>query len=96
MDTVIPELQYKSDHYVTRLQTHDVLLRGDHVTLHPMTEEDWAILLKWNNDPEVMTYADHDDFRPSPLSEVHSIYRWISTHAHCFIIEVEERPIGEC
>ena len=93
---VIPELQYRSDHPVARLQTHDVLLRGDHVTLRPMTEDDWAILLRWNNDPEVMKYADHDDFSPSPLDEVQAIYRWISTHAHCFIIEAEGRPIGEC
>ena len=33
---------------------------------------------------------------PCTLGEVQSIYRWISTHAHCFIIEVEGRPIGEC
>ena len=96
MNTVIPELEYKSDHHVARLQTHDVYLYGDHVTLRPMTEEDWDLLYRWNNDPGVMTYADHDDFRPSTLGEVHSIYRWISTHAHCFIIEVGGRPIGEC
>ena len=96
MNTVIPELQYKRDHHVARLQTHEVYLHGDHVTLRPMTEEDWGSLLKWNNDPEVMKYADHDDFRPSPLGEVQAIYRWISTHAHCFIIEAGGCPIGEC
>ena len=61
-----------------------------------MTEDDWAFLLKCNNDPEVMKYADHDDFKPSTLSEIQATYRWISTHAHCFIIEVEGYPIGEC
>ena len=96
MNTVIPELQYRSDHHVTQLQTHDVCLHGDRVTLRPMTEDDWAILLGWNNDPEVMKYADHDEFEPTTLGDVQSIYRWISTHAHCFIIEVEGRPIGEC
>ena len=96
MNTVIPELEYKSNHHVARLQTYDVYLHGDHVTLRPMTEEDWDSLLKWNNDPEVMKYADHDDFKPITLGEVQTIYRWISTHAHCFIIEVVGRPIGEC
>ena len=96
MNTVIPELQYHRDHRVSRLQTHDVSLRGDRVTLRPMTEDDWATLLRWTNDPEVMKYADHDDFSPCTLDEVQSIYRWISTHAHCFIIEAEGRPIGEC
>ena len=70
MNTVIPELQYKRNHHVDRLQTHEVYLRGDHVTLRPMTEEDWDLLHRWNNDPEVMKYADHDEFRPSTLGEV--------------------------
>ena len=96
MNTVIPELQYRSDHRVARLQVHDVHLQGNRVTLRPMTEDDWATLLKWNNDPEVMKYADHDEFEPTTLGDVQSIYRWISTHAHCFMIEVEGRPIGEC
>ena len=96
MNAVIPELEYKSDHHVARLQTHDVYLRSDQVTLRPMTEDDWGLLYRWNNAPEVMEYADHDDFKPSMLDEVKAIYRWISTHAHCFIIDVERRPIGEC
>ena len=96
VNAVMPELEYKSHPPVARLQTHDVYLRGDHVTLRPMTEDDWGFLLKWNNDPEVMEYADHDGFKPSTLGEVQGIYRWISTHAHCFIIEVEGYPFGEC
>ena len=96
MSVVIPDLQYRSDHGVERLQSHDVYLRGKHVTLRPLTEDDWHLLLKWNNDPEVMKYFDHEDFSPTSLSEVQSIYRWVSTHAHCFIIEVEGHSIGEC
>ena len=96
VNAVVPELEYESDHIVARLKTHDVLLHGDRVTLRPMTEADWVFLVEWNNDPEVMKYVDHGDFKPSTLVEVQSIYRWISTHAHCFIIEVEGCPIGEC
>ena len=96
MSIVIPDLQYRNDHGVDNLQSHDVYLMGDHVTLRPMTEDDWHLLLKWNNDPEVMKYVDHGDFSPIALDEVRSIYRWVSTHAHCFIIEVEGRSIGEC
>ena len=96
MNTVIPELRYKGDHEVAQLQTHGVHLHGDRVTLRPMTEDDWATLLKWNNDPEVMKYADHDEFEPTTLGDVQSIYRWISTHARCFMIQVDGRPIGEC
>ena len=61
-----------------------------------MTEDDWHHLLKWNNDPEVMRYFDHEDFSAVTLGEIQSIYRWVSTHAHCFIIEVEGLSIGEC
>ena len=65
MNTVIPELQYRRDHQIAQLQTHDMHLNGDRVTLRPMTEDDWATLLRWNNDPEVMKYADHDEFEPT-------------------------------
>ncbi len=96
MNSVIPELEFRSDHGVAQLETHDVYLHGDQVTLRPITEDDWEILLKWNNDPEVMEYSDYDDFKQCTLSELQGIHRWISNHAYCFIIEVERRPIGEC
>ena len=78
------------------MQTHAVTLRGAAVTLRPMGEGDWDILLKWNNDPVVMELADHNPFEESTLEELQTIYRWISTHAYCFIMEVDGNPIGEC
>ena len=93
---MIPELQYRSDHDVAGLATHDVVLYGDSVTLRPMTEDDWGLLISWNNDVEVMENVDSDGFTPRSLSEIQSIYRWISTHAYCFIIEADGRAIGEC
>ena len=54
MNTVIPELKFRSGHSVPILNEHDVVLRGHRVLLRPMTEGDWDYLLKWNNDPEVM------------------------------------------
>ena len=64
--------------------------------LRPMTEGDWGNLFKWNNDPEVMELADQGECREMELSEIQAIYRWVSTHAYCFIIEVDGRPIGDC
>ena len=29
--------------------------------LRPLTEDDWAPLLAWNNDPEVLEFAEGDD-----------------------------------
>lgn len=95
-NAVIPELEYSSDHDVVELRTHNLFLRGECVTLRPMTEDDWGLLLAWNNDPEVMEHVESDGFTPRSLSEIQSIYRWISTHAYCFIMEVEGKAIGEC
>ena len=61
-----------------------------------MTEADWILLLKWNNDPEVLYYAEGDDITSRPLEEVQELYCAVCAHAFCFIIEVEGRPVGEC
>lgn len=96
MNQVIPELQPTPERRPPALKAHDVTLRGGAVTLRPMTEGDWDVLLKWNNDPIVMELADHNPFEESTLEDLQTIYRWISTHAFCFIMEVEGSPIGEC
>jgi ribosomal-protein-alanine N-acetyltransferase len=61
-----------------------------------MTEQDWDTLLPWSNDPEVMAFADASPFKESTMEDVQQIFRWISTHAFCFMIEVNKEPIGEC
>jgi len=43
------------------LRQHRVTLRGKRVRLRPLTEEDWDLLLKWNNDPEVLYFAEGDE-----------------------------------
>ncbi len=96
MSTVMKELEFYRNHGASRLRTHDVTLRGTRVTLRPLTEADWDLLLGWNNDPEVMKYADANDFEETTRQEVQAVYRWISTHAFCFVMEVDGRPIGEC
>ena len=96
MSAVIEELRFHRNHGISRLRTHEATLRGARVTLRPLTEADWDLLLGWNNDPEVMKYADASDFEATTKQEVQAIYRWISTHAYCFVMEVDGRAIGEC
>ena len=96
MNDVIPELRFDSSRRLAALRSHGVTLRGGAVTLRPMTEGDWDILLTWNNDPVVMALADHSPFEETTLADLQTIYRWISTHAHCFIMEAAGAPIGEC
>jgi RimJ/RimL family protein N-acetyltransferase len=65
-----------------------------------MTEADWPLLLRWNSDPEVLYYSEGDDVKGYALADVQAIYRGISLHAFCFIVEAIDRylprPIGEC
>ena len=52
-----------------KLRVHDVVLHGPRVLLRPLTEDDWAPLLAWNNDPEVLEFAEGDDVRSRTLDE---------------------------
>jgi ribosomal-protein-alanine N-acetyltransferase len=77
------------------LRPHAVTLRGERVVLRPMTEGDWGVLLRWNNDPEVLWFTEGEDVRSRTLEQVQRIYRGVSEHALCFIAEVDGVPVGE-
>ncbi|MBI4557459.1 MAG: GNAT family N-acetyltransferase [Candidatus Hydrogenedentes bacterium] len=81
---------------MNELHAHDVTLRGKRVTLRPMTEADWYILLPWQNDPEVLHYSEGDRVASRTLEDVQSIFRSTSQNAYCFIAEFEQKPVGEC
>ena len=83
-------------HPPATLGPHDVTLRGPRLVLRPLTEGDWDPLLAWNNDPEVLAWAEGDEIESRTLSEVQRIYRAISVNAHCFLMELDHKPIGEC
>ena len=79
-----------------KLRVHDVVLHGPRVLLRPLTEDDWAPLLAWNNDPQVLEFAEGDDVQSRTLDEVQRIWRSISVNAHCFLMERGGESIGEC
>jgi|SRR5215475_1943191 len=79
-----------------KLKEHNITLYGDQVTLRPMTENDWDILLKWNSDPEVLYFSEGGDVSSWNLEDIQGIYRDVSQNAFCFIIEFNGQPIGEC
>ena len=88
-------------HGYDRLIQHEITLRnvspsGESIKLRPMTEDDWNFLLKWNSDPEVLYYSDGNDVTSYNLEEIQDIYRSVSQNAFCFVIEVDNKPIGEC
>lgn len=83
-----------------KLKKHGITLKGktaqgQNIKLRPMTEGDWGILTTWNNDPDVLYYAEGDDVTSRKLDEVQNIYRSVSQQAFCFIIELDGKPIGE-
>jgi len=61
-----------------------------------MTESDWDLLARWNNDPEVLWFSEGDHVKSRPIAEVRQVYRGVSQAAFCFIIEVDGLPIGDC
>ena len=40
-----------------KLEQHQTRLGEDDIVLRPMTEDDWDLLLTWNNDPEVLYHC---------------------------------------
>ncbi|MEI6503840.1 MAG: hypothetical protein WCP21_22745, partial [Armatimonadota bacterium] len=58
-----------------RLREHDVVLQGPRVRLRPLTEDDWGILLPWNQDPEVLHFADGGTTPSWTLEQIHGLYR---------------------
>lgn len=79
-----------------QLRHHTVNLSGDRCTLRPMTEDDWPLLVKWNNDPDVLYYADGNEVSGYALEDVQGMYRQISQSAYCFMSERMGQAIGEC
>ena len=77
------------------LNTHTVHLHTPRLHLRPMTDADWDILLRWNQDPDVLYYADGSDVTAYTLDEIKRIYGGISQAAFCFIAELNGQPIAE-
>ncbi|HHX63914.1 MAG TPA: GNAT family N-acetyltransferase [Chloroflexi bacterium] len=78
------------------LRTHDIHLIDGVLHLRPMTEDDWAVLYGWNNDPEVLYYTEGDDITLWDMDDMQTMYREVSRRAYMFMIEVEGCAIGEC
>jgi RimJ/RimL family protein N-acetyltransferase len=86
---------------MAHLRKHDVVLEGQTkqgvpIRLRPLAEGDWDLLFRWNNDPQVLYYAEGDDVTARTMAEVQDLYYYVCRLAFCFIIEASSRPVGEC
>jgi RimJ/RimL family protein N-acetyltransferase len=78
------------------LREHGIHLSEGPLHLRPMTEDDWDLLLRWNNDPEVLYYSEGGDKTSWSLADMQAMYRGVSQHAYVFVAELAGRPIAEC
>lgn len=74
-----------------KLITHDIILAGSRVRLRPLSEEDWDLIVKWNNDPGVLFYSEGEDIRSWDFKELRQMYRQVSRAALLFVVEIKCR-----
>ena len=43
-----------------------------------MTEDDWDLLYRWNNDPEVLYYTEGEDVTERSLEDIQGIYQLLT------------------
>lgn len=84
------------------IKTHDITLYGGNdvdIVLLPLCDEHLPLLYKWCADPEVLYWTEGGSAGTNlsyGADTVHQIYGGVSQNAFCFLIEVNNIPIGEC
>lgn len=82
------------------IKTHDITLIGGNeqykIILRPLSDEHLSYLYKWNSDPKVLYWTEGEDVECYPQDVVHQIYGGISQNNFCFVVEVNDKIIGEC
>jgi diamine N-acetyltransferase len=68
------------------------MIEGKRVSLRPIEEEDFALILRWQNHPEVWWYMDYE--RPFSLPDVVEDVERSRREGHAFVITVGGRPVG--
>lgn len=82
------------------IKTHDITLIGGNeqykIILRPLSDEHLSYLYKWNSDPGVLYWTEGEDVECYMPDVVHQIYGGISQNNFCFVVEVNDKIIGEC
>jgi len=68
------------------------MIRGKRVVLRPVDEEDYPLILRWQNHHEVWWYMDYE--RPFSLSDVRADLERSREEGFPFVLTVEGRPVG--
>lgn len=82
------------------IKTHDITLYGSigdyNIVLCPLCDEHLPYLYKWNADPEVTYFTESTINLKYDEQTVKRKYGGVSQNAFCFLVEVNNVPIGEC
>ena len=84
------------------IKSHDITLTsrfGERtISLHPLTDAHLPYLYKWSSDPEVLYWTEggKDIVRSYDKNTVNEIYGGVSESGHCFLVSINDAPIGEC
>ena len=68
------------------------MIRGKHVFLRPVEEEDYPLILRWQNHPEVWWYMDYE--RPFSLEDIRESEERARREGYPLLITVDGRPVG--
>ena len=78
------------------IKQHTLHLRGEKTQLRPFTDADIPLVWRWNQDAEVLYYAEGNEVTGRTLEDIEEIYPSMSQQGYFFIIEAEDGvPIGE-
>lgn len=84
------------------ITTHTTKLTGVTKTgrfvLKPLTDDALPSLYRWNANRDLLYWTEgrKSDIEPHDEETVREIYGSVSKEGHCFLIEVQGSPIGEC
>jgi RimJ/RimL family protein N-acetyltransferase len=68
------------------------VIRGRRVSLRPVEDDDYALIHRWMNHPEVWRYMDYE--LPYSLADVKDDIERSRREGHPFTITVGDRPVG--
>jgi RimJ/RimL family protein N-acetyltransferase len=68
------------------------MIRGKQVELRPVEDDDAALILRWQNHPDVWWSMDYE--RPFSLRDVREDIERSRREGHPFVVTVEGRPVG--
>ncbi len=85
---------------LTIMKTHNVTLTGgnrNRIVLKPLSDEHLPLLYMWCADSDVLYWTEggEDIVRSYDKETVHRIFGGVSQNAICFLIEVDDIPVGE-